>query len=68
MLFRRAALDGIARGEVTLALRRWERPRVRPGTRLRTAVGVIEIEAVTAVDPATISEADARAAAPCCPT
>jgi len=52
-------LDRIARGEVTLAFRRWDRPRVRPGTRLRTAVGVLAVDAVEAVDPDDIGDRDA---------
>jgi len=62
VLFPRVVLDGIARGEITLAFRRWDRPRVRPGTRLRTAIGVIAVESVKVVDPARISRADARRA------
>jgi hypothetical protein len=62
MLFPQAVLDGIARGEITLAFRRWDRPRVRAGTRLRTAIGVIAVESVAEVDPARISRADARRA------
>jgi len=62
MLFPRPVLDGIARGEITLAFRNWDRPRVRPGTRLRTAVGLIEVVSVDAVDPARITRADARRA------
>jgi len=62
MLFPRPALDGIARGEITLAFRRWDRPRVRPGTHLRTAIGLVAVESVDAVDPARISQADARRA------
>jgi hypothetical protein len=57
VLFKRAQLDGIAAGTVTLAFRRWERARVRPGTRLRTAVGVVAIDAVEAVDEITAEDA-----------
>ena len=62
MLIRRPTLDRIAAGTVSVAFRRWARPRVRPGSRLRTAVGVLEVDAVDAVDPAALAEADARAA------
>lgn len=55
-------LDGIADGSVTLAVRRWKRARVRPGTRLRTAVGVLAIDAVALVWPEDITEEDARRA------
>jgi hypothetical protein len=62
VLIRRPVLDAIAAGAVTVQFRRWDRPRVRPGTRLRTAVGVLRVDAVEAVDPASLDEADARAA------
>jgi hypothetical protein len=62
MLFPRPVLDRIAAGEITVAFRRWRRPRVRPGTRLRTAVGVLAVEAVDVVEPDAISVADLRRA------
>lgn len=60
VLFPRRQLDGIAAGTVTLAFRRWERARVKPGTRLRTAVGVVAIDAVKEVDG--VSDEEARRA------
>jgi ferredoxin len=33
MLLRQATLDGIAKGEITLAFRRWTKPTVRAGGR-----------------------------------
>ena len=60
MLFRRADLDGIAAGAITVAFRRWDAPRVRPGGRQRTPIGIVEIDAVEPV-PA-VTEADAAAA------
>ena len=62
MLFRQATLDGIAAGTITVAFRRWRQPRVRPGSRLRTAVGVIAIEDVEAVPQEAITEDAARRA------
>ena len=62
MLFRPATLRGIGDGWVTLAFRRWPEPRVRPGGRQRTAVGVIAVDAVEAVDRDQITDDDARAA------
>jgi hypothetical protein len=62
MLFRSEALAGIRAGTVTLAYRWWRQPRVRPGTRLRTAAGVVEVGAVEAVDPAAVPDVDARRA------
>ena len=62
MLFRPATLQGIAAGSVTLAFRRWDRPRVRPGGRQRTPVGVIAFDTVEAVPKASLTEDDARSA------
>jgi len=61
-LFPRSALDGIAEGTITLAFREWDRPRVLPGTRLRTGIGVVVVESVEEVDPAQVSDEDARRA------
>jgi hypothetical protein len=60
VLIKRRQLDGIAAGTVDLAFRRWERPRVKPGTRLRTAVGVVAIDDVRVVSD--VSEEEARRA------
>ena len=62
MLLRRAQLDAIVRGEVTLAFRRWKRATVKPGGTLKTAVGVIAIDSIERVTMSSISAADARAA------
>jgi hypothetical protein len=60
MLFRPADLQRIAAGEITLAFRRWERPRVKPGSTQRTPIGVIAFDSVEVVE--TISAEEARAA------
>ncbi|GAA0807785.1 hypothetical protein [Spirilliplanes yamanashiensis] len=62
MLFRAEALDAIRQGTVSLAFRRWRTARVRAGTRLRTMIGVVEVVAVTPVEPAAVTDADARRA------
>lgn len=59
---RRPVLDAIAAGTVTLAFRRWDRPRVRPGGTQRTPVGVLEFTAVDPVDEADLTVEDAHAA------
>jgi hypothetical protein len=59
---RRPVLDAIAAGTVTLAFRRWDRPRLRVGGTQRTAVGVLEFTAVDPVDEADLTLDDARAA------
>lgn len=62
MLIPMATLARIEAGEVTLAYRSWKRPTVRAGGTLTTAIGLLAIEAVDPVDPASISDDDARAA------
>jgi hypothetical protein len=59
MLFPKRLWPGIADGSVTLAFRRWGRPRARPGARHRTPAGVIQIDAVERVDPDAITDAEA---------
>lgn len=62
MLIKQAVLARIASGEVRLAFRRWTKPTVRAGGTLRTAIGVLAIEAVDEVAPESLTEADAAAA------
>ena len=62
MLFRMADYGRIARGEITVAFRRWKRPAVRAGGTQVTPVGVIAFESAEPVDPAAITDADARRA------
>jgi hypothetical protein len=56
-----ATASGIADGSVTLAFRRWDRPRVRPGGTQRTVAGVVRFDSVEEVDPAMLTEEDAVA-------
>jgi hypothetical protein len=62
MLFPRRILLAIRDGGVDLAFRRWERARVLPGTRMRTAVGVLEVTRVDVVERSAIGDDDARRA------
>ena len=62
MLFPLRVLDAIHDGRVDLAFRRWERARVRPGSRLRTAVGLLEVRSVEVVERASLGDAEARRA------
>jgi hypothetical protein len=55
-------LAGIKAGVLDLGFRRWDRPRVVVGTRMRTAVGLIEVTSVELVDETAITEEDARRA------
>jgi hypothetical protein len=62
MLFPQRVLEGVADQTISLAFRRWDRPRVKPGTLIRTRIGVIRIDSVDEVDPDSITDVDARAA------
>jgi hypothetical protein len=62
VLFRRRSLNGIRAGEITLAFRRWERPRARAGARQRTVVGELRIDSVAPVERDEITPADAARA------
>ena len=62
MLIKQRDLDALAAGKLDLAFRRWERPRVKVGTRLRTSHGVVEVLAVDVVPMTKISDRDARRA------
>jgi hypothetical protein len=62
MLFEQRLWAGLADGTVTVTFRRWPRPRARAGGRHRTPAGVLAVDAVTVVDPAAITEDDARTA------
>ena len=58
MLLRSSVLDRIKRGEISVVYRRWRKPTVRSGGTLRTAVGVLNILAVTEVKEESIRRAD----------
>ena len=62
MLLRTAVLERIVRKEVSLVFRRWRRPTIRTGGSLHTAVGVLRILEVTAVQDSDVSDVAAQAA------
>lgn len=62
MLIKREVLEAIKRGEIDLQFRRWTRPSVKPGGTLKTKVGLLRIGRMDEMDPADVTEADARRA------
>ena len=62
MQFRQRDHEAIARGALTLTLRRWRRPQARSGGRYRVGEYMIEVTSVERVEPSDISAEDARAA------
>src|SRR5687768_11445066 len=62
MMIRPDTLVAIREGRVDLAFRRWDRPRVVVGTRLRTRVGLLEVTSVDRVAASRITADEARRA------
>ncbi len=55
-------LEEIRAQRIDVAFRRWRKPTVKVGGRLRTAIGELNIGAVDVVDPLLISDTDAQRA------
>lgn len=62
MQFRLRDQEAIARGELTLTVRRWRRPQARVGGRYRVGAQVIEVTSVEQIESTDITPEDARAA------
>lgn len=62
MMIRPAELAAIKAGTIDLAFRRWAKPRVVVGTRMRTGVGLIEVTSVEQVSVSQLRADDARRA------
>ena len=59
MLLKHDVLAGIETGRIQSVYRRWDQPRVKIGSNLRTAIGVIEVLSVDIVDPVALTREDA---------
>jgi hypothetical protein len=62
VLFERRLREGIHRGDVTVAFRRWRRRQVVPGNRYRTGAELIEVTGLCEVELAAVSAPDAHRA------
>lgn len=62
-MIRPAQLTAIRAGDADLAFRRWDRPRVKVGTQLRTSVGLLEVTSVDVVSLTSLRAEDARRSA-----
>jgi hypothetical protein len=62
VLFEQRFRDGVQGGSVTVTFRRWKRRQAIAGHRYRTAVGMIEVDAVDVVEQSAIRGADVRRA------
>jgi hypothetical protein len=62
VLIKRAVLDGIVEGRIDLQFRRWRRPTVKTGGKLRTVVGELSVERVEPISSSRITASDATRA------
>lgn len=62
MLLRRPVLEAIRAGRVSLVFRRWQRPTVKKGGTLKTAIGVLAIQSLDEIARGAITAADAKCA------
>lgn len=58
MLIKRATLEKIVAGEISVVFRRWKHPSVKAGGTQMTQVGILGIDEIEILDPASISEFD----------
>jgi hypothetical protein len=62
VLFPKGSWPGLTDGTITVAFRRWARPTVKAGGTLQSPGGLLAIDEVAIIEPAEITDADARAA------
>ena len=60
-MFSRELRDAVARGEITVSIRRWSRPQVKVGGRYSTCGVVIEIDSVEVMPFSAVDDEDLRA-------
>lgn len=60
-MFSRDLRDAVARGEVTVSIRLWNRPQVKVGGRYPTAGVVIEIDSLEVLPFSAVTDDDVRA-------
>jgi hypothetical protein len=60
--FSRELRSDVLAGEITLTVRLWQRPQVKPGGRYRVGLGEIEVDAIELIPFAAITAADLRRA------
>ncbi len=62
MEFSRELRNDVLAGDITLSVRLWKRPRVKPGGRYGVGLGQIEIDAIELVPFSAITVRDVRRA------
>ena len=61
-MFSRDLREAVASGDITVSIRLWSRPKVKPGGRYQTAGVVIEIDSVELLPFAAVTADDVRRA------
>lgn len=63
LLFQKRFHQGLVDGSITLTIRRWERPHVKPGGRYRVhPIGVVQVEAISIIREHELTPTDALSA------
>jgi hypothetical protein len=60
-MFSRDLREAVARGEITVSIRRWSRPKVKVGGRYPTAGVVLEIDSLELLPFSAVTDDDVRA-------
>jgi hypothetical protein len=60
--FSRELRNDVLAGDITVSIRLWKRPHVKPGGRYRVGLGEIEVDAVKLLPFAAVTAADVRRA------
>ena len=61
MMFSRDLRERVARGEITVSIRRWSRPQVKEGGRYRTAGVVIQVDSIEVLPFSAVTDDDVAA-------
>lgn len=61
-MFSQDLRDGVANGEISVSIRLWSRPKVKPGGRYQTAGVVIEVDSVEVLPFSAVTAEDVRSA------
>ncbi len=62
MILKLSHLEGIKAGKISLAFRKWKKPTVRKGSRIKTAIGVVEISDILEISLTDITARDSVSA------
>ena len=60
MMFSRDLRDALARGEISVSIRRWSRPQVKVGGRYESSGVVIEIDSMEVLPFSAVTDEDVR--------